>query len=157
MTEPIDIDLKSSASEHIGKIIFEFSNLEHNINLCLQWIVQAQDFHTVNPLIERLSFKNKIDALIDIIEIKFSSNPECISEFKSWHSNLDKIRIKRNSFIHGNWGETNNKQIVNVSPAMMGSIKRNEDFYTISNLNNEILSIQLISKEFRRLRKKWHL
>ena len=95
------VDLEAVASLNIGKIVFEFSQLELNINLCLQWLIMAEVFYSVNPLVDRLSFKNKTDALIEVIEIKFSTNSECVTDFKSWHRRLDKFRVKRNSFIHG--------------------------------------------------------
>ena len=56
-------DLESIASQSMGKIIFALSQLEFNLNLCFQWLIRAENFHTVNPLVERLSFKSKIDAL----------------------------------------------------------------------------------------------
>ena len=157
-SEDNEIELESLVSEYIGKIVFKFSQLELNINLCLQWIVRAEDFHTVNPLVERLSFKSKIDALIDIIEIKFNSSPVCIAEFKTWHRRLDKFRVKRNSFIHGRWGFLHNQQqAVNVAPGMIGPNKLKETFYGISELKQELLDIENISHEFHELREKWHI
>jgi len=153
-----ETDLESIASENIGKIIFAFSRLELNINLCLQWAVSASDFHTVNPLVERLSFKNKIDALIEIIEIKFSTSPECISDFKSWHHELDKFRAKRNSFIHGRWGFIHAKQeIVNIAPGMIGPDRLKENRYGVDDLRKELLAIESISNEFHRIRQKWRV
>jgi hypothetical protein len=152
------IELESIASEYVGKIVFTFSQLELNINLFLQWAVNAQDFHTVNPLVERLSFKSKIDALVDIVEIKFASSPDCVSEFKSWHSKLDKFRVKRNSFIHGRWGfHSKQQQVINVAPGMIGTKKLKETHYDISELENELLDIKAISNEFHALREKWHV
>lgn len=153
-----ELDLESIANECIGKIIIAFSQLELNINLCLQCAVSARDFDTVNPLVERLSFKSKIDALIEIIEIKFSSSPECIADFKSWHQRLDKFRVKRNSFIHGRWGFLHAAQeIVNVSPGMIGPNRLKEKRYRVEDLRKEILAIEDISSEFYRIRKKWHV
>lgn len=153
------IDIESKAIEHIGKLVFAFSQLEENINLSLQWLVKAQDFYTVNPLVERLSFKSKIDALLDIVEIKFKDEPHCISEFKTWHKKIDSFRIKRNSFIHGSWGFTgigDNVQAVNISPGMSGPKKKKETRYYVSELNKELIKLDELSNEFRRIRKKWH-
>ena len=151
-------DLESIASENVGKIIFAFSQLEVNINFCLQRAVSAKDYHTVNPLVERLSFKSKIDALIEIIVIKFSSNTECISDFKSWHRKLDKFRVKRNSFIHGRWGFLHNTQkIVNIAPGMIGTNSLKEKHYGVDDLRKELLAIEDISKEFHKIREKWHV
>lgn len=153
-----NIDIESIASENVGKIIFAFSYLELNINLCLQSAVCARDFHTVNPLVERLSFKSKIDALIEIIEIKYSSSPECISDFKSWHRKLDKFRVKRNSFIHGRWSFPHvGQEIVNVAPGMIGPHSLKEKRYGVSDLKKELLAIEGISKELHNIRDKWHV
>lgn len=153
-----DTDLEAIASENIGKIIFAFSQLELNINLCLQWAVGAQDFYSVNPLVERLSFKSKIDALIEVIEIKFSSSPECISDFKAWHRKLDKIRVKRNSFIHGRWGFLDaSQEIVNVSPGLIGAGSLKETRYAVSALQDELVAVKDIAEELYDIRKKWHV
>jgi hypothetical protein len=156
MTDSVEneIELESIASEYIGKIVLKFSELETNINLCLKWAVHAKDFDTVNPLVERLSFKSKIDALLDIIEIKFNSSPECISEFKAWHRKLDKFRVKRNSFIHGHWGFLHRLQKV-VNYASIGSNKPKETLYGVSDLKHELLAIERISKDFHIIRNKW--
>lgn len=109
-------------------------------------------------MVERLSFKSKIDALIEIIEIKFNPNPECISEFKSWHRKLDKFRVKRNSFIHGRWEFlTKDQPIVNTAQGINGSNKHKETHYEVSELKQELLSIERISEEFYALRRKWHI
>ena len=150
------VDLESIASETIGKIIFSFSQLELNINLCLQCAVNARDFHTVNPLVERLSFKSKIDALIEIIEIKFPNNPACISDFKSWHREIDKFRVKRNSFIHGRWTFLHTEQeIVNVAPGMVGPDRLKEKRYGVDDLRHDLFTLESIADEFNRIRKKW--
>lgn len=151
-------DLESTASESVGKIIFALSQLEFNLNLCFQWLIRAENFHTVNPLVERLSFKSKIDALNEIIEIKFSSSPECISDFSSWTKKLDKFRVKRNSFMHGRWGfQHENKEIINVAPGMIGTKSLKETRYSVDELKTELLLIEAISNEFISIREKWHI
>ncbi len=152
-----EVNLESVASEYVGKIVFAFSRLELELNFCLQWAVHAKEFYTVNPLVDRLSFKNKTDALIEIIEIKFISSPECISEFKSWHRKIDKYRIKRNSFIHGRWGFFNHQEVVNVAPGTIGSNERKETRYDILALKQELEAIEAISNEFNNIRQKWHI
>ncbi|AUZ85222.1 hypothetical protein [Methylophaga nitratireducenticrescens] len=151
-------DLESIASESVGKIIFALSQLEFNLNLCFQWLIRAEDFHTVNPLVERLSFKSKIDALNEIIEIKFPSSPECISDFRLWSQKLDKSRVKRNSFMHGRWAfQYGDQAIINVAPGMIGTKRLKETRYSVDELEAELLLIKAISKEFISIREKWQI
>ena len=151
-------NLEITAAESIGKVILAFSNLELNVNLCLQWAVNANDFHAVNPLVERLSFKNKIDALVEIVAIKFSSSQECVSDFRSWHKKMDKLRTKRNSFIHGRWGFAYlNEEIVNVAPGMIGPEPLKETRYSVKNLEKELHALEEVSNELNKIREKWRV
>ncbi len=153
-----EVDLETVAAEIIGRTIFEFSSLETNVNLCLQWAVNAKDFHTVNPLVERLSFKSKTDALVEIVEIKFPSYSDCVNDFKSWHKKVDKFRSKRNSFIHGRWGYGYLKnEIFNVSSGMIGPKPNKEQRYSVESLAEELNVMKEISKELCAIRQKWHV
>lgn len=93
-----DAELESAAGAVIGKIVFAFSRFEFNLGLCLRNAVGGGDVDAVNPLIERLSFKHKLDAMLEVAEHKFASNAECVAEFKQWHRSIDALRAKRNSF-----------------------------------------------------------
>ena len=153
-----EVDLEAVAAEIIGRIVLEFSGLELSLNLCLQWAVNAKDFHAVNPLVERLSFKNKTDALVEIVEIKFPSSPDCVSDFKSWHKKVDKFRSKRNSFIHGRWGYGYaSEEIINVSPGMIGPGPSKEKRYSVESLNAELNALKEISKELNAIRERWRV
>lgn len=150
------VDLEALSAEIIGRIVREFSNLEFDVNLCIQWAVNAKDFHAINPLVERLSFKQKVDALVDIVEIRFSTTAECVGDFKTWYKKVDKFRSKRNSFIHGGWGfAPATEEIINVAPGMISFEARKEQRYSVESLTQELNTLKDISKEFTELRKKW--
>ncbi|WP_428818662.1 hypothetical protein [Microbulbifer sp. MCCC 1A16149] len=151
-------NLEIMVAESIGKLILAFSSLELNVNLCLQWAVNAKDFHAVNPLVERLSFKSKIDALVEIVAIKFPSNQECVSDFRSWHKKMDKLRTKRNSFIHGRWAYAHiNEEIVNVAPGMIGPEPLKETRYSVKGLEKELHALEEVLNELNEIRERWRV
>jgi hypothetical protein len=152
------LDLESSAATVVGRIVFAFSLLEFNLGLCLRSIAGASDVDALNPLVERLTFKNKLDALLEIIESRFSAKPECIAEFRQWHKNADEIRAKRNAFVHGRWAVlASAQQVVNVAPGMPSSKPQRESRFTLHELNSQLAEIEQVAGSFEKLRAKWQL
>ena len=112
-------ELESAAAAVVGKIIFAFSRFEFELGLCLRNAVGGVDVDAVNPLIQRLNFKHKLDALLEVVAHRSASTTECVAEFRKWHRSIDALRTKRNSFIHGRWGvHSNAQQVINVAPGM---------------------------------------
>lgn len=158
MTQPSSQELESAANEIVGKIVFAFSGLEFNLSLCLRDAVAGRAVNLVNPLVERLSFKGKLDGLIEVVEIKFSDTPACVAEFKQWHRIMDALRTKRNSFVHGRWGVLYHaQQVVNVAPGMPSSTPQRESRFSLVELQAEYSAIQSAVEQFSRLRGKWNL
>jgi hypothetical protein len=109
-------------------------------------------------VVDRLSFKAKLDAFHDVIQNKYASQPACVTDFKSWHQSMDKIRLKRNSFVHGRWGLLAHAgKVANVSPGMPGSDSPKETVYTLDDLQRELDEVIRVCREFRSLLKKWKL
>ena len=151
-------ELELAAGAVIGKIVFAFSRFEFNLGLCLRNAVGGGDVDAVNPLIERLSFKHKLDAMLEVVEHKFASNAECVAEFKQWHRSIDVLRAKRNSFVHGRWGVLGHaQQVINVAPGLPNSIPQREARFTVSELEKEFSEVERVVGEFHKLRERWRL
>lgn len=105
-------ELESAAGAVIGQIVFAFSRFEFNLGLCLRNAVGGGDVDAVNPLIERLSFKHKLDAMLEVVQHKFASNATCVAEFKEWHRNIDALRAKRNSTPSPTGGSNHEAQLL---------------------------------------------
>lgn len=150
--------LDDSASAVVGKIVFAFSRFEFNLGLCLRYVASAGDATLLNPLVDRLSFKSKLDALIEVIELRFSSNPECVAAFRSWHKKMDCLRSRRNSFVHGRWSVNERLgEVVNVSPGMPTTESKPESRYSLADLQLQLTEIEEAISLFSQLRTQWHI
>ena len=150
--------LQSVAAGVIGEIVIALSRLEFNMSLYLRNAVGGTDVEAVNPLITRLSFKSKIDALQEVVEHKFTANHLCISEFMLWYKTIDKYRIKRNSFVHGRWAMySTGQQAINVSPVLPNSKPQKENRYTVVELEKELAEVNQLVASFNIWSDKWPL
>lgn len=151
-------ELEDGATKLIGKIIFEFSRFEFHLGLALRNALMSGDADLANPVVDRLTFKAKLDAFREVVQKKYASQPACVDDFKCWHQSMDKIRLKRNSFVHGRWGLLAHAgKVANVSPGMPGSDLPKETFYTLSDLQHELGEVIRVRREFGRLLNKWKL
>jgi len=154
---PDQYDLESSAEAVVGKIVFAFSRFEFNLGLCLRSAVSGSNVDLVNPLVERLSFKHKLDALMEVVELQFATSAEFLDEFKRWHRRMDVLRAKRNAFVHGRWHvHAFAQQIINVAPGMPGAVPQRESRFTLDELRHEFAEIERAIVSFYELRERWH-
>jgi hypothetical protein len=155
---PLLGDLEESAAAVVGKIVFAFSRFELNLGLCLRCAVEGSNLDLLNPLVDRLSFKSKLDALLEIIELSHGDNPECVSDFRQWHRSIDAIRVKRNSFVHGRWGfNQQTSEVINVAPGMPGPELNREMRFSLDDLNTELKEIERVVRTFDLLRSRWSI
>ena len=151
-------ELESAAGAVVGSIVFAFSRLEFNLGLCLRNAVGGVDVEAVNPIIQRLSFKQKLDAMLDVIAHKFASNAECVADFRRWHRSIDALRRKRNAFVHGRWGvHASKQQVINVAPGMPNGTPQREACFTLGELQEELSEVNRLVDEFHNLRVRWHV
>lgn len=148
--------LERDAAGLVGQIIFCLSRLEFNLGLYLRNAVGGRDVEAVNPLIERLSFKAKIDALRDVVGREFCSEEACISEFRSWWAVMDEFRPKRNSFVHGRWAMVG-PHAINAASVLPGSNAQKETRYLVADLATELQKAEEISASFNRWSDRWPL
>jgi hypothetical protein len=149
---------EDAVSMILGKIVLSYSALEFNISLCLRALIAGIDVNLVESRIEGLSFKDKLSNLLREIEKRFSLNEECLCAFRAWHKDVDKLRIRRNSFIYRRWENmASTGTVVDVSPDMPGIEFLNKGCGTIQTLKEELAIIKDVSRSLERLRAKWHL
>ena len=150
-------DLESSTEAVVGKIVFAFSRFEFNLGLCLRSAVAGSNVNLVNPLVERLSFKHKLDALMEVVELQFATSAEILGDSKKWHRRMDALRTKRNAFVHGRWHvHASAQQIINVAARMPGAVPQRESRFTLDELRHEFAEIERAILSFDELRERWH-
>ena len=149
-------ELERVAQGILGAIIFQFSKLEFQIGIQLRELVAGRDIELLNPVVDRLTFKAKLDALKDVVERRFSTDAMKVEEFRQWHRGADEFRARRNKFIHGRWGiYPHEGQVINVSPGMPGDSPQSETKYEVEQLRHELLSLEKLCAEFAAMHRNW--
>lgn len=116
-----EAELQSIVISLIGRLVMELSRFELNLDLCLRHLVGGSEPVLLNPLIERLSLKAKMDALREVVARRHAGDADCLREFNAWYAVMDRIRAKRNAFIHGGWVFNYYEQeVTNLAPGLPG-------------------------------------
>ena len=103
-TEPDYSSQESRFYIALGHYMQTFALFEQNLGLCIRWIVNRKDVKIVHPFLERLSTKQKLDVLKELIFYKYGDeNPQMISDFNQWFEDAAKTRASRNRYVHGVW------------------------------------------------------
>jgi hypothetical protein len=152
----ISADLEVAATSAVGRIVFSFSRLEFNLGLLLRNLAGGNDVDLVNPLVDRLPFKSKLDALSDLVAQIHTPDSLCAVEFREWHAHADRLRAKRNTFMHGRWGVLpSTGEIVNVAPGMPAKKSLKERRYSLAELIGEADQADAVSEGLARWKQKW--
>ncbi|MFR0691316.1 hypothetical protein ACLUTX_18100 [Enterobacterales bacterium AE_CKDN230030158-1A_HGKHYDSX7] len=133
----------------------ELSRFELNLDLCLRHLVGGNEPVLLNPLIGRLSLKAKMDALREVVARRHAQEADCLREFNAWYAVMDRIRAKRNAFIHGGWVFNYYEQeVTNLAPGLPGSIARKQTRYSLPALEQELLATESAARDFIELRRR---
>jgi hypothetical protein len=148
-------DFEAAAAGIVGLIVFEMSLIETNIGLLIRSAVEATSPKSVDPLIDRLTLKAKLDALKELVESRQPNDADVLANFRKWHVRADKLRAKRNTLVHGRWHmKSNPLEIVNIAPGM-SSTDAQQTRYSLDALREELLEAEAVSKTLSRLGHTW--
>ena len=151
-------ELEDAAATVIGRVVLALSRLEFNLGLYLRNSVGGSDPEAANPLVGRLSFKSKLDALQEVVEHKFALQPAASQELAVWLKAMEVFRPRRNSFVHGRWAFlAHSQQIVNVAPGLPSGKPAREVRYSPSELHLALEEAERLAAAFGLWSSKWPL
>lgn len=97
-----------------------------------------------------------MDALREAIARRHAGEAECLREFNAWYAAMDRIRAKRNAFIHDGWVFNYYEQeVINRAPGLPGSITRKQTRYSLPALEQELTGTEAAARQFIELRRRW--
>jgi hypothetical protein len=97
--------------------------------------------------------KGKLERLKKYLVERFSPETDVAKQFQSWYRNMELVRKKRNSFVHGRWWvEHGVQQIINVSDDYPGTGEKGINRFNLGELQRELDDIERLSLEFSQLR-----
>ncbi|MEK8035072.1 hypothetical protein AACH06_30005 [Ideonella sp. DXS29W] len=146
-------ELESKAAMQVGHLVFAFARLDFMLALALRNLLQSQTPDDLNPLIERLGFKERLDALRELVEVSKTLRPEAVQQFDDWYKAADRLRMTRNAFVHGRWGMETRDSLFNASTKVGKVLSGEAKVYSLSELETEAkLAKQVIDAFY-----EWHL
>lgn len=145
-------ELEHQAATCVGQHIFAFSRLDFLLVLALRNLTPTQSPDLLNPLIERLGFKDKLDCLQELVNGSKALNHQAVQTFFAWQKRADKLRITRNAFVHGRWGMQTHDTLFNSSPKVGMALSGDAKLYTLDELEAEAIFATQVLKEFD----EWH-
>ena len=145
-------ELEHQAASCVGQLIFAFARLDFLLALALRNITPAHASDKLNPVIERLSFKERLDRLLELVNNSDSLSPHAVQTFYAWYKNADRVRITRNAFVHGRWGMQTRDTLFNASTGVGKSLSGEAKLYTIDELKSEASFATQVLNEFD----EWH-
>ena len=145
-------EIEPQAAARVGQLVFYFARLDFLLALAIRNLLAAPNFEDVDPLIERLGFKDKLDALLEIVGSKRSDRAVAANEYEAWYAKADKLRATRNAFVHGRWGLQTRDTVFNTSPKFVKAIAGSAKIFSLADLDQEVLDAKAVLEAFY----EWH-
>jgi hypothetical protein len=133
----------------IGQMVLVFSGIEIEVGTCLEHVAGAEIF----PVVDRLVFKHKIDAVLQLMALRHATDLRRLAELQPLLRRVDRLRHRRNAFVHGRWDEGAGRLYL-VRPAYGRGI-RSEIPCTLGMMCEEIRQANALLLALRTWRKRW--
>lgn len=151
-----EAELEAAVGALIGRLVLLLSRFELSLDLCLGSLGGAGEAALLGPLVEQLTLKAKMDALRTMVARRCADDDACLREFNAWYGRMDRIRARRNAFIHGGWAFNYfSQEVANLAPGLPGAITRKETRYSLPALEREVATADEAAREFGELRRRW--
>jgi hypothetical protein len=145
-------DLQPQAAALVGHLVFSFSRLDFMLALALRNLIPSTAPDDLNPLIERLGFKERLDSVRELVQRSTALKREAITQFESWYPTADRLRSTRNAFVHGRWGMQNREKLFNASTKVGRALSGDVKNYSLAELESESTQAQQVLDAFH----SWH-
>ncbi|MCP5233555.1 MAG: hypothetical protein H6948_16000 [Zoogloeaceae bacterium] len=145
-------ELEPQAAAHVGQLIFAFSRLDFMLALAIRNLLAGQSPASLNPLLERLGFKERLDTLREVVANSQAIDPEAAQQFAVWYEKADRLRTTRNAFVHGRWGVQSRDALFNASTKVGRALIGEAKIYTLAELEAEVALAGQVVSEFH----AWH-
>lgn len=141
--------LEPQAAARVGQLVFAFARLDFLLALAIRNLLASGGPENLNPLIERLGFKERLDSLRELVLSGTKSlTQEAVEEFESWYPRADNLRVTRNAFVHGRWGVQTRDTVFNASTKIGQTFIGEGKIFSLSQLDEEVELSHRVLSEF---------
>ena len=139
------------ADELVGRLILSFSEIESTVESCLRQLTGGR---LSGPLVDRLVFKPRLDALRDVLALQQGEEPLRFTEFLPLYRRIDRLRSRRNAFVHGRWHAKTAR--VHLSRRTRGPFaERVERQSNLAMLREELAQLDALALLLQRWYERW--
>jgi hypothetical protein len=145
-------DLEPQAAAVVGRLVFAFARLDFMLALALRNLIPSTAPDDLNPLVERLGFKDRLDALRELVGRSTRLEERAVAMFETWYPTADRLRATRNAFVHGRWGMQTRDTVFNASTKVGKALSGGSTNYTLAELESEARQAKQVLDTFY----NWH-
>jgi hypothetical protein len=139
------------ADELVGRLILSFSEIESTVESCLRQLTGGR---LSGPLVDRLVFKPRLDALRDVLALQQGQEPLRFNEFLPLYRRIGRLRSRRNAFVHGRWHARTAR--FHLSRCARGPfVERVEKQSNLAMLREELAQLDILVLLLLRWRERW--
>lgn len=145
-------DLEPQAAAHVGQLVFAFARLDFTLALAIRNLIPSTSPSDLDPMIERLGFKERLDFLRDMVARSTTLSRTAVERFEVCYLAADRLRATRNAFVHGRWGMQSRDTVFNASTKVGKALAGDAKIYTIADLEAEAMLAKQVLRDFH----DWH-
>lgn len=148
--------LEQASATTLGRMIFEFSQLDTNLGLMLAWSNDGSQLGKLTNRVSGYTFHKKLDFLAELSQSKYQGNQKAMDAHAKWLAEANEVRANRNDIVHGRWGVDHmNNEVVNIVGLPSG--EQVERRYSISELKAALDRMKTLQNQLSSLRERYPL
>ena len=142
------------ADRLIGRMVVDFARLESRIAHCVGCLAGPQNAGAPPTTVNTKTLKERLDIMRCMVAGRFSGQPKCKREFRSWYRKVNRLRARRNAIIHNCWED----EAVLSEPriqALYPTMQAMDGSFPIDALREDIAYADELCERLAQWRRRW--
>ena len=151
----IQEQLEAEAATLLGRFLFSFSRLDHNVGLLVASAERVQGRAQEADQVANFNFHKRLDYLAGHIQQSTSMPTVAKDAYSDWLQAAHVARSRRNELVHGRWGvEPYKGKVLNIVGLASSNEQRAVE-YSIDELRHIISELDKLQQQLYQLGKRW--
>jgi hypothetical protein len=146
-------------SSAFARYVRMFNLLDHNVGLCISFLVNRADPNASRPFLDRLTTHAKLEVLRELVNYRGpNADGEFTRDFDDWFKLATRSKAARNQYIHGLWDVVPHlERPIRFTPAqwVKDTSANNTEHMTMDEYLEMMGELNVVFDQFMRLRKKY--
>ena len=146
-------------SSAFARYVRLFNLLDHNVGLCISFLVNRADPKASHPFLDRLTTHAKLEVLRELVNYRGPSADEAFTrDFDDWFKLASRSKAARNQYIHGLWDVAAHlEKPIRFTPVQWvnGTSANKTEQMTLDEYLETLGELKVVFDQFMRLREKY--